>query len=92
MEKYTVAELPLDEQNVLEQLYGGQMNENQGYSPNHILYVRELTTAEEGLFTNCTSFQPLGWCKICTKSGADCCRRISIGHCIKWWKNVTPCA
>ena len=60
MEKYTVAELPLDEQNVLEQLYGGQMNENQGYSPNHILYVRELTTAEEGLFTNCTSFQPLG--------------------------------
>lgn len=60
MEKYSVADLPFNEQNVLEQLYGGQMTENQGYSPNHIFYVRELTPAEKGLFTNCNSFQPLG--------------------------------
>ncbi|MBE6084991.1 MAG: hypothetical protein E7203_05895 [Selenomonas ruminantium] len=60
MEKYSVTDLPLNEQNVLEQLYGGQMAENQGYSPNHILYVRELTPAEKGLFMNCTAFQPVG--------------------------------
>ena len=60
VEKLSVTDLPRSEQQVLEQLYGGQMAENRGYSPNHIIYVRQLTPVEAGLFEQQKSFQPVG--------------------------------
>ncbi len=58
--KLRVADLSESERNVLEQLYGGQMPDSQGYSPNHIVYVRELTAAEKSLFSRALAIQPVG--------------------------------
>ena len=55
-----VADLPAAERNVLEQLYGGQMTDDQGYSPNHIVYVRELSAVEKSLFSHTLTIQPVG--------------------------------
>ena len=55
-----VTDLPAAERNVLEQLYGGQMTEDQGYSPNHIVYVRELSAVEKSLFSHTLTIQPVG--------------------------------
>lgn len=58
--KMNVADLPFSEQNVLEQIYGAQASGAQGYSPNHIVYVRELTPAEAGLFSQSSMMRPVG--------------------------------
>lgn len=60
VEKLRVAQLPEVERNVLEQLYGGQMADGQGYSPNHIVYVRELTPVEKTLFSHTMEINPVG--------------------------------
>ena len=59
-EKLHVDELPVSERNVLEQLYGGQITDGQGYSPNHIVYVRELSATEKSLFSQTLTIQPVG--------------------------------
>lgn len=58
--KLNVMDLPFPEQNILEQIYGGQISGEQGYSPNHITYVRELTAAEVGLFSSSSAMRPVG--------------------------------
>lgn len=44
--KWDVAELPAEQQEILRQLYGAQVDERRGYSANWIQYVRELTEGE----------------------------------------------
>ena len=58
--KLHVADLPEPERNVLEQFYGGQMSDERGYSPNHIVYVRELSATEKSLFSHTLAIQPVG--------------------------------
>lgn len=58
--KLHVADLSEPERNVLEQLYGGQVSDGQGYSPNHIVYVRELSAIEKSLFSHAVTIQPVG--------------------------------
>ena len=50
MEKWRTEDLPKNEQAVLRHVYGMQMDENRGYAPNQIQYVRELTEQENSLF------------------------------------------
>ncbi len=50
MEKWRTEDLPKNEQAVLRQVYGMQVDENRGYAPNQIQYVRELTEQENSLF------------------------------------------
>ncbi|SFT48682.1 Condensation domain-containing protein [Selenomonas sp. GACV-9] len=45
--KWDVAELPAEQQEILRQLYGAQVDERWGYSANRIEYVRELTEGEQ---------------------------------------------
>ena len=46
MRKWKMTELPETQQSILRQLYGRQIDMERGYSPNQILYVRELTDQE----------------------------------------------